>query len=451
MVTAQRTLNDYQLALFKALDFEATQYQLPILADGRSELLICGGERAGKSAVLVKLLESRKKWGTKERFALLAADYNRTNVEWEYLVNDLTKLDVIDGKVVEPSVGPRHLTLIDGTVIETKSANDPRTLAMYSYDGIIICEASQVSHEIYERALGRVASQHGFVCMSGTLEGSLGWYPSLFEAWQWGDSEHKSYSLPTWSNPHLFPGGRDDPAIIKLKSNTSDTYFMERIEGKPCPPVGVVIPEFRADLHIRPVEYNPALPVYFSIDPGYGHPYAVEVIQKVGDQVWVVDEIYERGLVTEEIIDIAMKRVWWQNPDKQGVIDVAGLQHQAMAAPTEVWFQKTGVYLRNQRVRINEGTERLKGLLKPHPITGKPFIIINPKCIGLISELGGCPDPFDGETRVYSWKTDREGNIVGETPDDRYNDGIKALIYWLVDQMGYVTSNLRSTIKIVRH
>ena len=98
MVTALRQLNDYQLALFKALDFVPTPDQTPIIADGRSEILVCGGERGGKSVTLEKILLSRKKWGTEQRFGLLAADYNRTNVEWEYLVNDLTKLDVLDGK-----------------------------------------------------------------------------------------------------------------------------------------------------------------------------------------------------------------------------------------------------------------------------------------------------------------------------------------------------------------
>ena len=52
------------------------------------------------------------------------------------------------------------------------------------------------------------------------------------------------------------------------------------------------------------------------------------------------------------------------------------------------------------------------------------------------------PNPFDGQTKVYRWKTDREGNIVGDTPENKHNDGIKATIYGLVDNYGY--SSVRS-------
>lgn len=50
------------------------------------------------------------------------------------------------------------------------------------------------------------------------------------------------------------------------------------------------------------------------------------------------------------------------------------------------------------------------------------------------------PNPFDGQTRAYRWKTDREGTIVGRTPEDRYNHGIKAVIYYLVDKYGYAST-----------
>jgi len=47
------------------------------------------------------------------------------------------------------------------------------------------------------------------------------------------------------------------------------------------------------------------------------------------------------------------------------------------------------------------------------------------------------PNPFDGQTKAYRWKTDREGNIVGDVPEDKYNHGIKAVIYGLIDRFGY--------------
>ena len=45
---------------------------------------------------------------------------------------------------------------------------------------------------------------------------------------------------------------------------------------------------------------------------------------------------------------------------------------------------------------------------------------------------------------------DREGNIVGETPEDKHNHGIKALIYGLVERYGYGYIEGRDRIKVKR-
>jgi hypothetical protein len=185
------------------------------------------------------------------------------------------------------------------------------------------------------------------------------------------------------------------------------------------------------------------------MDPGYAGAYAVQVVQEINGQVCVIDEIYEQGMITKEIIDIAMTRPWWQDV-AGGVIDVAGYQHQAMSAPAEIWVEETGLYLAAQKIRINEGTERLKSFLKINPETNAPKLIINPSCAGILSEFGALPNPFDGQTRAYRWKMDRDGNIVGETPEDKNNHGVKALIYGLVDKFGYGHLGYKSLIKVKR-
>jgi hypothetical protein len=103
-----------------------------------------------------------------------------------------------------------------------------------------------------------------------------------------------------------------------------------------------------------------------------------------------------------------------------------------------VWLERTGIFFDSEKIRINEGTERLKSFLKTDPVDQRePRIVFNPKCKGLLSEFGVQPNPFDGQTRAYRWKMDRDGNIVGNTPEDRYNHGVKAVIYGLINRYGY--------------
>ena len=441
------SVTDY---IFSRLEFLPTPLQAQILRSRKRFVLVAGGEQAGKSMVASKYLLSRF-LETEESglYWLVAADYERTRAEFDYLVEDFAALGVL--AEVSKRVDPGRIILADGTRIETKSAKDPRTLAMRAPNGILGCEASQLDLDSYHRLRSRVAPKRGWLFLSGTFEGSLGWYPQLFTSWQLGSGDEKSFSLPSYSNTNLYPEGANDPEILKLKAMASDEFFMERIQGIPTPPTGLVFGEFRADIHVDyGMEYVKGEPVYLWMDPGYAGAYAVEAVQEINGQVCVFDEVYERGLTTEEMITVATSRPWWQDVHS-GTIDIAGYQHQAMSAPAEMWMDKTGIYLDAQKIRINEGTERLKGFMKTDAVTGRPNIAFSPKCAGALSEFGAVPSPFDGQTRAYRWKTDREGNIVGETPEDRNNHAIKAVIYGLVSRFGYGAGGGREFIKIKRH
>jgi hypothetical protein len=435
--------------LFSKLDFTPTEKQEPILSCRKRFILVAGGEQAGKSMVASKYLVSRFLENEEPGlYWLVAADYERTRAEFDYLVQDFATLGIL--AEVSKRVDPGKIVLADGTRIETKSAKDPRTLAMRAPNGIIGCEASQLDMESFQRMRGRCAPKRGWLFLGGTFEGSLGWYPQLFQTWQHGTEEEQSFSLPSYSNKHLYPGGKLDPEILRLKSMASDEFFMERIEGIPTPPQGLVFGDFRPDIHVsNDAEWSVGEPVYLWMDPGYAGAYAVEVVQEINGQINVIDEIYEQGLITSEIIDIARSRPWWKDVEG-GVIDIAGYQHQAMSAPAEIWLAETGVYLAAQKIRINEGTERLKSFLKTDPLSNAPKIVFNPKCQGILSEFGSVPSPFDGQTRAYRWRMDRDGNIVGESPEDKNNHGVKAVIYGLVDKYGYGHIGNRSFIKVKR-
>jgi hypothetical protein len=88
-------------------------------------------------------------------------------------------------------------------------------------------------------------------------------------------------------------------------------------------------------------------------------------------------------------------------------------------------------------------------MLKLAP-NGEPRLIINKQCKGILSEFGSAPNPFNGQTLVYKWKTDRDGNIVGNQPEDKYNHGIKAVIYGLINHFGYAHIENRTSIRVRR-
>lgn len=439
--------------LMKMIGFEPTgEMQAAILRCRKKSKLVVGGEQAGKSIesiadFIIHLYEDMVKFpGEPLLYWLVAADYPRTRAEFGYMVDFLTKL----GHPVDASkrVDPGYIEVQYPNErkprirIETKSGKDPRTLAMFAPHGIIGCEASQLDLETYHKCIARLTPKNGWLHLAGTYEGQLGWYPGLAAAWSHGTETEQSFILDATTNKHLYPLGDEDPKIQELKRKTSDDFFLERIKGIAAPPKGLVFHEFRPDIHIRPVVYNPDLPIYINHDPGYGHASAIELFQVVmGGQIRVFDEIYERGLITEDLIAVCMQREWWKNPAKKLTIDPNyANQHHGTLSIADIWLSRAGLPSYGTKIKVAEGTERLKSYLKVDPLTGKPGIIFDPKCKGVLSELGAYPNPFDQQTRVYRYKTDSEGNVIPGDPEDRYNDGCKAIIYGIVEKFGLVTT-----------
>jgi hypothetical protein len=424
-----------------------TPEQAKILYCPNREILVAGGERGGKSKVAATFLSTRLPYG--KLYWLVAGDYNRTRAEFDYICADLDSMGI--NYVATKQVDPGEIIATGGFRIVTKSAQDPRKLAMEAPDGVLVCEASQVDYETYLRLKGRVAEKRGWLLMSGTFESSLGWYPNLYQLGQAAKSPEDliSFSLPTWSNIHIFPGGENDPEILRLKRDNPSDYFMERYGGVPCPPKGRVFEEFSTVLHTgsgKYYEYEPTFPVNLFVDPGYASAYSVLVAQKKGDNLFIVDEIYEKGLTTSEIIKVCKQKPWY-NSVVGGAIDIASTQHQAMPAVSEIWASESGIPLVSQKVGIPDGIEQIKRFLLINPLTKMPMLNIHTRCRGLISEMGGCPSPIDGQTHVYTWKKDREGNIIGNTPDDKHNHSCKALAYGIIYMFGYTPRTKRPRVK----
>ena len=422
-------INEIQLAL----GHEWSPEQESIILCNEREILVGGGERGGKSYVSAEYYNVRFWEG--DLYWIAGRDYDRCHAEFEYIALAMIALGAVQPDDVHtPQNGQWHMKLNTGATIKTWSLKDWLKVGFEAPDGILIAEVAQITHTEYTRLCDRTAEKRGWVLGSGTFESSLGWFPEQWKLYQLPGEGGKSFSLPSWSNLFVFPGGYDDPEIQRLKAKHPPDHFSERWGGVPCPPKGLVFPEFRYLIHVKEMEIQDA-PIYLWIDPGYDGAYAVEAIQIFGETVHVVDEIYEQGLVTEQIADVVLQKPW-ARLIAGGVADIAVRQHQAMPAVEEVWLEK-GITLTSNFVKEEEGRERLHTFLTVNPIDHQPRLFIDPKCKGILSEFGAAPNPFTEEAAPYKWKEDRVGTIIGQHPEDKNNHGIKALIYGLVDRFGY--------------
>jgi hypothetical protein len=197
----------------------------------------------------------------------------------------------------------------------------------------------------------------------------------------------RAFALPTWGNTYIFPGGRDDPEILRLEKlyEGIPNYFMEKCGAVPAPPLGVIFRDFSYLKHVKEkARFNKVLPVYLGIDPGHAGPSAYAVVacqfkpdpeilemQNQGlevldpiDYCHVIDVIYLPGAQFELIEDVIQDKLWFSNV-AGGAIDCE--------APDERkrWRTFLGVPLVAKKVPVVEGERRLQVFLhgdEPHVI-----------------------------------------------------------------------------------
>ncbi len=460
-------------------------YQNDYLEDGHMITLLAGGEQGGKSLVgarkteriILAFLGEHQDRAAGEVAWIVANSYELTSREFTYILNALKRalpFKITASRRVDP--GEIRIKVPGGEfIIKTRSANDAETLRAESPVVTLVCEASTLTFDAFKRLRTRVARSratfpgYGAILMTSTFEGSWGWYPALWTKWQSPATQEKdnvkSFSMPSGSNIFVFKGGMDDPELNSpLESgDISQDEHNERILAIPSPPSGLVHARFDITVHVQKTEYDPDLPVLIGIDPGYsGQPssYAVEVVQRrhlpCGNRhYWLVDEIFEWKKHPEQIIQIAQNRFWWKNPAKTAVIDIAGRQHGGgMESNKEIWLRLAQLPLLDETINILPGIRRMDALLNicPDPKCGEPFFVIDNSAHGIRAEFGAGPHPHDGQVHAYRWALDRENKPIGKNPQDKYCDGIKAVTYLMINQVGHTNALPdRNSFKQTRH
>ena len=248
-LNSHQTLRRGRAAAWRPLCYEPSDRQREAHDSDSRLKLVAGGERAGKSrSSAMELVWKLRRGGL---FWIVGPDYEQCRPELQYVIDSLTTVDDIKSMSV-PSRGPCVVNTKTGSRIVTKSACFPERLAGEAPDGILLCEAAQCSYEVFLRLRGRVAEKRGWLWLSGTFEGSRSWYADKYNQWSHQNPEGgESFSMPSWENLILYPGGYDDPEMSALRVTYPEDLFQERFGGEPAPPSGLVFREFSAKDHLE--------------------------------------------------------------------------------------------------------------------------------------------------------------------------------------------------------
>jgi len=389
------------------------------------EKWVAGGPRAAKS--LWQAMEGVTWIPHSDLIWLAAVDYKLSRKEFVYMMQGALSLGLTKPAMVsyprDPHM-PANFDTVTGCTVETITLADLGKVAMEPPDLIILCEPGLIQEftEVTDRFLERLSERRGQLIGAGTLEEATDEWTQLIEGCLEWPNEYgaKAWSAPSWVNEVVYPGGRSDPAILKMEQRMGQDRFLQRCGGEPIQPRSLVFHGvWNPRVHIRRgVQYNPDLPVEVRVDPGYGADsyYVVEFVQwddrKNPPQHYVIDEVAETGMFHDQIIGLCALKPYW-NRITSGVLDpYAGKAHHfGAASPKEVWWNIAHVELRvRERPSIEDSIERMTALLATNSI------LFSPRCKRVIWEMG-------------HWRRNKNT----KKPSDKNCDGIKALCYGAAD------------------
>lgn len=136
---------------------------------------------------------------------------------------------------------------------------------------------------------------------------------------------------------------------------------------------------FDSSVHVQDVDLKVIREIRYGVDFGWTNPTAVVVIGYDGDgRVWVLDELYEKQLKTEDLIKGLQ--------DFRQVYGAGEILCDPSAPETIDSIRRAGFNASGYHSKREDGLRELGGRFQKAG-DGKPRIFISQKCVNLISEL----------------------------------------------------------------
>lgn len=444
--------------------------QKKVIEDRSRFIQAAGGWRAGKSFIGADRIYVDFMWRvgvrgvTDDLWGVLADSYSMAQEEMRHLDRLLTEADIPhDFKTPENASWKISFPAWTAEIV-TLTASDVTKIASRPYRAIVFAEAAQSIFQAFENAVGRVSQTRGWVLLEGTFENTKGpWYAQMAESWAKPGAMGVFYSLPSWENLVVYPGGRDDPEILDRERTMSPSAFLEKYGGEPTKRSDLMMPYASERHHVAHrypnlgISYDPERPVILFSDPGTTHAYSVLAVQMWENVVWVIDAVYRWGRTADQIIAECSAKPWAANVES-AVMDFAARQHRAEGPPiVEQW--QTGwrkhvgqtLYIHAEPVPLHAGYDiHRRALLNSWPEDEAQLMFNHDKKLRQVTDptgprimfspdareplFGGMVDgvAYAGEYNLHRNKKNREGTITSDDPIPVDDDAVKAINYGLV-------------------
>lgn len=351
------------------------------------------GRRFGKSLMVEKdWLPDLFDEDNPGRFWMVALSYDTCD-EFQYLWEDVVmKLGLGSAPGLKAAnnvrTGEMFLQFPWGTRVDVKSAMKPATLVGKGLKRVLLSEAAKMPPIIWHKYVSPALADHrGRADFPSTPEG-FNWY---YEEWLKGQSEgelYGSWNFPSWENRVIYPDGFDDPEIQRqLPKNEKgevidDPWFWQELGADFRTMAGLIYPEFNRQVHVKRMEFDPALPTYEAFDWGFTAPLvALDVQVTPTEEVRVLREYVEPGQPVHVHAETLRQRGGPPGyKPRIGFGDSA--DPDAVETMGRMWLRTIA---RPEAKDVKAGIRAVKEWLRPP--SSKPKLFIDPSCVNTIREF----------------------------------------------------------------
>jgi hypothetical protein len=213
-----------------------------------------------------------------------------------------------------------------------------------------------------------------------------------------------------------------DDCITQMRRASRVGWESEMLCSRPSRQ-NVVFDEFDPAVHVQPVDYDPNLPLYRTIDFGFVNPFVCLWIQvDLAGVVRVIDE-YVRSRATIDVHAVEIRNRTPVDEEKVAATfcDPAGKSVNDVTGTSAIReLRSLGIAVRFKPSGILDGIELIRRAIRSGD--GKTSLIISPKCPRLIEAL-----------ECYHYPD--SANAPGELPlkDGLYDHPIDALRYFFIN------------------
>lgn len=307
-----------------------------------------------------------------------------------------------------------EITLINGSKIYLRSADNPDNLRGVSMDYLVMDEAAMIDQKMWtEVCRPALSDREGHALFLTTPKGKGSW---IYELWQ-GAHSADNYSAFQYST--LAGGNVSEEEIEAARSELDDKSFRQEYEASFESYAGSIYYNWDSAKHIRKQdkELNKNEILHVAMDFNVS-PLVAAICRVNGNEISVIDEISMEGSNTFEMAEELLNRYpgtrMWVYPDASG-------QARKTSSNTSDHhiLRNAGFVLKVKNINppVKDRIASVNASLKT--VDGSVKLTVDPKCKNLIKCIS---------SQVYKEGTqipDKSGNL------DHMNDAIGYLVNWI--------------------